>query len=132
MGSFHLVQGILVLMLANDFSLPVTANFMEGPPGSPQSMTTLFSINIGWACSRFCIFIRDSSLYGCVPGNFRMVYSKSCIQSELRSMGRIFDKRIDNGGSYRYVAGHNRYSCSPWNLFHERSNGPIWTFDGAL
>ena len=70
MGSFHLLQGILVLMLANDFSLPVTANFMEGPPGSPQSMTTLFSINIGWAVAAFVFLSAIAHYTVAFPGIF--------------------------------------------------------------
>ena len=70
MGSFHLLQGILVLMLANDFSLPVTANFMEGPPGSPQSLTTLFSINIGWAVAAFVFLSAIAHYTVAFPGVF--------------------------------------------------------------
>jgi hypothetical protein len=34
MGLLHAAQGVAVLLLSNDFSLPVTATFMEGPPGT--------------------------------------------------------------------------------------------------
>ena len=37
MGLLHAVQGVAVLLLSNDFALPVTAAFMEGPPGTPAS-----------------------------------------------------------------------------------------------
>ncbi|CAN2184047.1 Heliorhodopsin [Candidatus Nanopelagicaceae bacterium] len=33
-GFFHLVQMVVVLILANDFSLPIVARYMSGPPGS--------------------------------------------------------------------------------------------------
>jgi len=33
-GAAHLAQGAIVLALANDFSLPVTGAFLDGPPGS--------------------------------------------------------------------------------------------------
>ena len=33
-GFFHLAQMIVVLALANDFSLPIVARYMSGPPGS--------------------------------------------------------------------------------------------------
>lgn len=33
-GFFHLAQMIVVLVLANDFSLPIVARYMAGPPGS--------------------------------------------------------------------------------------------------
>jgi hypothetical protein len=33
-GFFHLAQMVVVLFLANDFSLPIVARYMAGPPGS--------------------------------------------------------------------------------------------------
>lgn len=36
-GFFHLIQLVLVLLLANDFSLPIVARYMSGPPGSTFS-----------------------------------------------------------------------------------------------
>ena len=33
-GVFHLAQMLVVLSLANDFSLPIVARYMSGPPGS--------------------------------------------------------------------------------------------------
>ena len=33
-GIFHLAQMVVVLFLANDFSLPIVARYMAGPPGS--------------------------------------------------------------------------------------------------
>lgn len=53
MGVLHGVQGVVVLLLATDFSLPVTAAFMEGPPGSPTTTTELFGIPIGAAVAAF-------------------------------------------------------------------------------
>ena len=35
MGALHAVQGLAVVALATDFTLPVTAAFPEGPPGTP-------------------------------------------------------------------------------------------------
>ena len=34
MGLLHAIQGIAVVALSNDFALPVTATFMDGPPGT--------------------------------------------------------------------------------------------------
>jgi len=73
MGSFHLLQGVIVLILANDFSLPVTALFLNGPPvsgGGLQQITTLFSINIGWAVATF-VFLSAIAHYTVIfPGVF--------------------------------------------------------------
>ena len=72
-GSFHLIQGIIVLLLSNDFSLPVTASFLNGPPvsgGGGQEIGTLFSINIGWVVATF-VFLSAIAHYSVsLPGVF--------------------------------------------------------------
>jgi hypothetical protein len=40
MGLFHAAQAVAVLALSNDFSTPVTATYLTGPPGSPSSEPT--------------------------------------------------------------------------------------------
>ena len=61
MGALHALQGVAVLALATDFTLPVTAAFPEGPPGSaappPQ---TLFELSIAWGVA---IFLFLSALF---------------------------------------------------------------------
>ncbi|MEX1043588.1 MAG: heliorhodopsin HeR [Acidimicrobiia bacterium] len=45
MGFFHALQAAAVLALANDFSTPVTATYLTGPPGSPTGEpTTLWNL----------------------------------------------------------------------------------------
>jgi hypothetical protein len=54
MGLLHAVQGVLILALATDFTLPVTATYMEGPPGSPAAEpTTLFQLSLAWGVAAF-------------------------------------------------------------------------------
>ncbi|MFO7548545.1 MAG: heliorhodopsin HeR [Acidimicrobiia bacterium] len=55
MGLLHAVQGVAVLALATDVALPVTATFLEGPPGvgTPPSPTTLFEISIASGVALF-------------------------------------------------------------------------------
>ncbi|MEI7549201.1 MAG: heliorhodopsin HeR [Actinomycetes bacterium] len=53
-GLFHLLQMIAVIALANDFSLPVNATYMSGPPGSTfAAPVTIFSVLIGPAVALF-------------------------------------------------------------------------------
>jgi Heliorhodopsin len=53
-GFAHLVQAIAVLALANDFTLPITASYMAGPPGTPLSEpVTLLDSRIGWGVALF-------------------------------------------------------------------------------
>ncbi len=54
MGAFHAVQAIAVLVLANDFALPVTATYQNGPPGSDNAeLTTLFDLPTAWGVAAF-------------------------------------------------------------------------------
>jgi hypothetical protein len=53
-GIFHLVLAVIVLVLSNDFSLPVTATYLAGPPGSIYTdPVTLFSVRTGYAVALF-------------------------------------------------------------------------------
>jgi len=53
-GVFHLVQMVAVLILANDFSLPIVARYMAGPPGSAfAEPVTLFNTPVGLAVAIF-------------------------------------------------------------------------------
>ncbi|MDD2857067.1 MAG: heliorhodopsin HeR [Candidatus Nanopelagicales bacterium] len=53
-GLAHLVQAVLVLVLANDFTLPVTASYMAGPPGTPLAdPVTLLDTRIAWGVALF-------------------------------------------------------------------------------
>ena len=53
MGGLHLLQAILILVLATDFTLPVTGSFPEGPPGTPAETVTLFELSIAWGVATF-------------------------------------------------------------------------------
>ncbi len=53
MGSFHAGQGVAIVALSNDFGLPVTASFLEGPPGTPTTPTELFALPLGAAVAAF-------------------------------------------------------------------------------
>ena len=53
-GFFHLAQMIVVLILANDFSLPIVARYMAGPPGSTfAEPVTLLNTPVGLAVAIF-------------------------------------------------------------------------------
>ena len=53
-GLFHLAQMLVVLALSNDFSLPIVARYMSGPPGSTfAEAVTLFNTPVGLAVAIF-------------------------------------------------------------------------------
>lgn len=47
-GLILAVQAIMIAVLTNTFSLPVTATFMSGPPGTSPELHHLFDIATGW------------------------------------------------------------------------------------
>ena len=67
----HLLQAVAVLSLTNDFSIPVTAMFLDGPPGTdPGTVTTLFDFRIGWGVAGFLLMSAAAHLTLIMPGIF--------------------------------------------------------------
>ena len=52
-GLILAVQAALMAVLTNNFSLPVTAGFITGPPGSDPEIHHLFNIPTGWGVFAF-------------------------------------------------------------------------------
>jgi hypothetical protein len=53
-GSLHFLSLVAVLILANSFSLPVTATYMTGAPGPTSTGTiVLFSVRVAYAIALF-------------------------------------------------------------------------------
>jgi hypothetical protein len=53
-AAFHAVQAALVVALANDFTLPVTGTYLEGPPGTvPGETVTILDTPVGLAVAGF-------------------------------------------------------------------------------
>ena len=56
MGLLHLLQGVLVLALATDFTLPITATYLLGPPGSADTeQVALFDVSVAWGVASFLL-----------------------------------------------------------------------------
>jgi hypothetical protein len=56
LGFLHAVQAVAILALATAFTLPITATFMEGPPGTaPGAPTTLFEVSVAWGVALFLL-----------------------------------------------------------------------------
>ena len=55
-GVLHAVQAVAVVALATDFALPVTASYLEGPPGTtPAEPVVLFDLPTGAAVAAFLV-----------------------------------------------------------------------------
>jgi len=80
-GVFHLLQMVVVLALANNFSLPVTARYMSGPPGSTfADPVTLFNTNIGMGVAAFLGLSALAHFIVASPKYFRR-YGQGLIES---------------------------------------------------
>jgi hypothetical protein len=52
-GLILAVQAVVMAVLTNKFSLPVTATFMQGPPGSAATLHHIWDIQTGWGVFAF-------------------------------------------------------------------------------
>jgi hypothetical protein len=84
-GLILAVQAIMMAVLTNNFSLPVTATFMAGPPGTPAKLTTLFDIPTGWGVFAFLAISAVALLIMASPPVFPW-YSRNLLQH--RNYGR--------------------------------------------
>lgn len=68
-GVVHLVQSIAIFILSNDFTLPVTASFLAGPPGTDLSAPeVIWDVPIGMAVGIFLLFAAVDHLLMAAPG----------------------------------------------------------------
>ena len=71
LGVVHAVQAVAVLALATAFALPVTATFMEGPPGTAAGApTTLFEVSVAWGVAVFLLLSAVFHWLVVLPGVF--------------------------------------------------------------
>jgi Heliorhodopsin len=53
-AAVHAVQAALIVVLATDFTLPVTATYLEGPPGTtPADQVILWDLPVAWGVALF-------------------------------------------------------------------------------
>jgi hypothetical protein len=84
-GLILAVQAVLIAVLTNSFSLPVTATFMDGPPGITPSLHHLFNIATGWGVFAFLAISAASLLIIASPAVFPW-YKRNLLQT--RNYGR--------------------------------------------
>jgi hypothetical protein len=84
-GLILAAQAILMAVLTNNFSLPVTAAFIEGPPGTMPTLHHLFNIATGWGVFTFLAISAVSLLIIASPLVFPW-YKRNLLQN--RNYGR--------------------------------------------
>lgn len=84
-GLILAVQAALIAVMTNDFSLPVTATFMSGPPGTAPELHHLFNISTGWGVFTFLVISALALLTIASPMVFPW-YKRNLLES--RNYGR--------------------------------------------
>jgi hypothetical protein len=84
-GLILAAQAVLIAVLTNSFSLPVTATFMSGPPGTTPELHHLFNIATGWGIFTFLAISAVSLLIIASPPVFPW-YKRNLLQN--RNYGR--------------------------------------------
>ena len=79
------VEAVAIALLTNGFSLPVTATYMSGPPGTPAELTTLFDVPLGWGIFAFVAISALALFTIASPGVFSW-YKRNLLQD--RNYGR--------------------------------------------
>ncbi|MEO6873810.1 MAG: heliorhodopsin HeR [Opitutaceae bacterium] len=67
-GLVHLVQAVLMLVLSNGFTLPITRTFLNGPPGTVPVTTTFLDVRLGPAVAIFLFLAAFDHLLMAAPG----------------------------------------------------------------
>ncbi len=68
-GALHLLQGIVVLIIATDFTLPVVASYPTGPPGAfAFEQDLVFEFSVAWGAAAFLFLSAIAHLVIVTPG----------------------------------------------------------------
>ena len=70
MGVFHALQGVAIVALSTDFTLPVVAHIPTGPPGAPQETVVLFDLPVALAVAAFLFISAIAHVLIASPGVF--------------------------------------------------------------
>ena len=92
-GSLHAASGILILILANAFALPVTADYMAGPPGTTKrQMVHLGDVRLAWLVAAF--FFLSAAAHLLLAGPLRSRYEGEL--AENRNPFRVIEYSISS------------------------------------
>lgn len=78
-------EAVAIALLTNDFSLPVTATYMTGPPGTPAELTQLVGLPLGWGVFAFVAISAAALFIIASPGVFAW-YTRNLLEG--RNYGR--------------------------------------------
>ena len=84
-GLILAAQAVMIAVLTNSFSLPVTATFIKGPPGTAPELHHLFDISTGWGIFAFLAISAGALLIIASPPVYPW-YKRNLLQN--RNYGR--------------------------------------------
>jgi hypothetical protein len=84
-------QAVVIAVLANDFSLPVIGNFMQGPPGTDPTQIVIGDFRLAWGVFAFMALSALALLLIASPGIFGW-YKRHL--AEQRNYGRWIEYSI--------------------------------------
>jgi hypothetical protein len=90
-GLILAAQAVVIAVRANSFSLPVHANYMSGPPGTPQTLTEIGRFPLAWGVFAFMALSALALLLIATPGIFGW-YKRNLAQQ--RNYGRWIEYSI--------------------------------------
>ncbi len=85
-GTLHLMSGIAMVALANDFTLPVSTTYLDGIPGGtidPARLDTPIDIRLGWATAAFLFMSAIAHFVIAAPG-VNAVYNRELERGQNR------------------------------------------------
>jgi hypothetical protein len=92
-GLILAVQAVIIAVLANNFSLPVVATYMDGPPGTQPTLTKLGNLQLGWGVFAFMAISAAALLILASPGVFGW-YKRNLLRE--RNYGRWMEYSISS------------------------------------
>ena len=69
-GLILAVEAVVIAVLANNFRLPVTATYLQGPPGTKQALTRIGGLQLAWGVFAFMALSALALLLIASPGIF--------------------------------------------------------------
>jgi hypothetical protein len=86
-------EAVVLAVLANDFRLPVTATYMQGPPGTETTLTRIGGLPLAWGVFAFMAISAVSLLTIASPGVFGW-YKRNLLRN--RNYGRWIEYSVSS------------------------------------
>lgn len=134
-GLIHLAQAVVMLILSNDFALPVTRTFLTGPPGTAPSQESWFDVRLGPAVAAFLLLAAIDHLLMAMPAvngwYMRMLgeerndarWIEYSVSSSLMIVLIAMITGVTDAGALIAIAGVNAAMIF-FGLLHERYSRP--------